>query len=177
MIATRDELREIVTGELVGEEQFQPAGIDLTLKSVEVFSGRGVLDYSNEKRELPRTQMLDFQDDGRLFLERGVYRVQVGPILKIPMDCVGFAFPRSSLTRMGCSIQGGIWDPGYEGDAVFSLLVHNEGGVALYENARIAQFIMSRTTVPLPEGEGYHGVYQGHGIGESYGESITDSGM
>lgn len=81
------------------------------------------------------------------------------------MDCVGFAFPRSSLTRMGCSIQGGIWDPGYEGDAVFSLLVHNEGGVALYEHARIAQFIMSRTTTPLPEGEGYNGVYQRHGIG------------
>lgn len=164
MISTKDELKQIVTGGLIGEEQFQPAGIDLTLKSVETFSGRGVLDFSNEKRTLPMTQNIDFDSDGRIFLERGVYRVQVGPILKIPMDCVGFAFPRSSLTRMGCSIQGGIWDPGYEGDAMFSLLVLNEGGVALYENARIAQFILSRTTIPVPDGQGYNGVYQGHGI-------------
>jgi len=163
MIVVKDDLIPLVQSGLVGHEQFQPAGIDLTVKTVETFSGRGIIDFSNEKRYLPETQMLEFDSDGRLYLERGVYRVQVGPILKIPMDCMGFALPRSSLTRMGCSVQGGFWDPGYEGDAVFSLLVQNEGGIAIYKHARIAQIVLMKTTVALAEGEGYSGVYQGHG--------------
>lgn len=171
MILVKGELRPLVQSGLVGEEQFQPAGIDLTVKTVEVFSSTGVIDFSNEKRTLPMTQMLDFDVDGRLYLPRGVYRVQVDPILKIPMDCVGFALPRSSLTRMGCSIQGGFWDPGYEGDAVFSLLVQSESGLVIYKDARIAQIVMSRTTVALGDGEGYDGVYQGHGIAKVAAEN------
>lgn len=153
---------------LIGSEQFQPAGIDLTVKSIEIFDEPGVIDFSNELRYIPRCTKLHFKpgeasnDGDHIFLEPGVYRVQVDPILEIPKDCVAFALPRSSLTRMGCSIQGAFWDSGYKGDAVFSLTVGNRLGVEMHRNARIAQIMFLRTSGNSDSC--YEGTYQGHGI-------------
>lgn len=165
MIIPGYEVRGLVLSREVDlNTQIQPAGIDLTVRSISQFMGPGVLDFSNEKRELPVMSYIDLSEDEPLVLERGSYMVEADPVIKIPMDMIAFAQPRSSLTRMGCGIHSGIWDPGYEGDSVFVLNIYNPYGMRIYKNARIAQLVYARMESPATEG--YDGVYQGHGISD-----------
>lgn len=170
MIIPGYEIRDLVLSQGVDlNTQIQPAGIDLTVRDISQFMGPGVLDFSNEKRELPAMSYMGISEEEPLVLERGSYMIHCDPVIKIPMDMIAFAQPRSSLTRMGCGIHSGIWDPGYEGDSVFVLNVYNLYGMRLYKNARIAQLVYARMESPATEG--YDGVYQGHGTADIKTES------
>ena len=49
-------------------------------------------------------------------LEPGIYAVAF-PKVYVPKDVVGFAFPRSTLNRLGLiKVQTAVFDPGYEGE-------------------------------------------------------------
>lgn len=49
-------------------------------------------------------------------LEPGIYVVAF-PRVRVPEDVVGFAFPRSTLNRLGLiKVQTAVFDPGYEGE-------------------------------------------------------------
>ena len=170
MILPGKEIRDLVLSRGVDlNTQIQPAGIDLTVREISQFMGPGVLDFSNEKRELPAMSYMDLREEEPLVLERGSYMIYCDPVIKIKMDTIAFAQPRSILTLMGCGIHSGIWDPGYEGDSVFVLNVYNLYGMRIYKNARIAQLVYAGMESPATEG--YDGVYQGHGIVEEYHES------
>jgi len=165
MILPGNDIRELVRSRAVDLNiQIQPAGIDLTVRDISQFMGHGALDFSNEKRKLPVMSYLDIREDEPLVLEKGSYMIYCDPVIEIPMDMIAFAQPRSSLTRMGCGIHSGIWDPGYEGDSVFVLNVYNPYGMRIYKNARIAQLVYVRMESPAEEG--YDGVYQGHGTAD-----------
>ena len=99
-------------------------------------------------------------------LNTGSYLIRFNEIVRIPKDCIGLILPRSSLMRMGASIEGAVWEPGYEGRGVCLLTVHNPMGIVVEQGARIVQLVLIRTT---SETEGYHGRYMGEGIEE--GES------
>ena len=170
MIIPGYEIRDLVLSRGIDlNTQIQPAGIDLTVRGISQFMGPGVLDFSNEKRELPIMSFMEISEDEPLVLERGSYMVEADPVIKIPLDMIGFAQPRSSLTRMGCGVHSGIWDPGYEGDSVFVLNVYNLYGMRIYKNARIAQLVYARMESPATEA--YDGVYQGHGLADIETES------
>lgn len=165
MIIPGYEIRDLVLSRGVDlNTQIQPAGIDLTVRDISKFMNEGVLDFSNEKRRLPEMSYMGINQDEPLVLERGSYMIGCDPVIKIPIDMIAFAQPRSSLTRMGCGIHSGIWDPGYEGDSVFILNVYNPYGMRIYKNARIAQLVYARMESPATEG--YDGVYQGHGVAD-----------
>ena len=154
---------------VISGDQMQPAGIDLTVKSIEIFDEDGAIDFSNDLRRLPRCTALNWEDykhegEDSIQLAPGSYRIQVDPIVEIPQDVVAFCLPRSSLTRMGCSINGGLFDPGYKGDGVLLLTVHNRLGVTIYRNARVAQMVFVKTSGNSDAQ--YEGTYQGHGIEE-----------
>ena len=54
--------------------------------------------------------------DGFWILEPGIYVVAF-PKVVVPKDVVGFAFPRSTLNRLGLiKVQTAVFDPGYEGE-------------------------------------------------------------
>jgi len=49
-------------------------------------------------------------------LESGIYYL-VFPRIKIPLDCIALAFPRSTLNRLGLiKSETAVFDPGYEGE-------------------------------------------------------------
>lgn len=150
-----------VTGLIDPNMQIQQSGIDLTVKTVERFSTEtcGVIDFDNSKRELPPMINMPFHSDGSIYLHPGVYRVNLDPCIPIPIDAMGFAMPRSTLTRMGCGIHSGFWDAGYVGDSTVLLTVYNPAGVKIYHGARIAQLALVRTEGKVSKG--YSGVYQG----------------
>jgi len=140
------------------DEQFQPAGVDLSLESVWAFEGAGVIDLDNKKRKLPECKKLPFGADGSLHLPAGAYKIIFNETVSIPADCAALARSRSSLLRMGASVQTALWDPGYKGRSEALLLVHNSAGLTLHSHARVAQLVFIR--LEASSGQTYEGKYQ-----------------
>jgi len=151
-----------VLGVLDRMMQVQPAGIDLTVSEVYEFKGPGLLGFSNSSRRIPEVHKLEFDDDGKLFLSKGAYKVRYNEVVKVPRSCVAIGLPRSSLMRMGATIISALWDPGYEGRGEGLLLVENPYGIILERNARIMQLIFVRLEAePISE---YRGSYMHEGL-------------
>ncbi|MFB6292029.1 MAG: deoxyuridine 5'-triphosphate nucleotidohydrolase [Candidatus Nanohaloarchaea archaeon] len=168
MILNREELREAIENGLIEdyphlETQLTPNGFDLTAAEIHRYAGGGRLDFSNSEREIPDTEPIEpekkSEDDeyGWWELEPGVYKIVTNEIVDLPNDLVAFAFPRSSLLRMGATINNGVWDGGYRGKSEFMLTVENPEGIEIKENARVNHIVFFRMEETE---EGYSGIYQ-----------------
>jgi dUTP pyrophosphatase len=158
MILSKGEiLRAGAVSGVAGDIQFQPAGADLTLRAVYGFDSAGSVDFDNSERVLPATNELRFGADGWIWLHKGAYKISYNETVKIPADCAGFGFPRSSLLRCGADIHCAVWDPGYEGKSESLLVVSNERGIKLKRGARVMQLVLAR--IGAPSGEVYSGAY------------------
>ena len=145
------------------DTQLTPNGFDLTAAKIFEFSGSGAVDFSNKERNIPECRELAFKkenpDDkfGWWELEPGIYKVVTNETVKLPLDLIGVAYPRSSLLRMGAFTQTGVWDAGFNGVSEFVLVVANSRGIKLKQNARVAQLLFTK----INETEtGYSGIYQ-----------------
>jgi len=119
--------------------QVQPAGFDLTLNCIYTVS-----EYSTGKlgfldKELPmRTRFTPPFE-----LEKGeTYILECNEVVKIPSNVTAFGYSRSSLARMGVTLQSPVVDPGYNGSLEF--LVKVNVPVHLEVNARFAQLIFHK---------------------------------
>jgi len=161
------ELREAVENGLIEDyidldEQLTPNGFDFTAAEIHRFKDSGKLDFSNSEREIPGTEKVEpvkknAEDEyGWWKLEPGVYKIKTNEIVDLPEDVIAFAYPRSSLLRMGCTIENGVWDAGFRGQSEFMLIVENEEGVEIKENARVNHIVFEK----IEETECYQGKYQ-----------------
>lgn len=141
------------------DKQIQPAGIDLRVSKIFVFSGGGRLGV--ESKKLADTVELEPYDN-RWILERGAYKIRFSEIVRVPEDAVGLCYPRSSLLRMGASLLCAVWDPGYMGRGESLLIVENPHGIEIEIGARIAQLVFIKL-VEKPD-KTYNGSYQGENI-------------
>ncbi len=159
--------------------QMQGAGIDLTLKAVERFTGVGAIDFDNTHREIPPTEPLIWHEptgaylddsgnanhaDGLnksayLDLKPGGYIAKYNEIVEVPKDALGIVLPRSSMMRAGATIYSAVWDPGYMGRGLGLMQILNP--IRLYRNARICQILFIRLA-NIAE-RLYDGKYQGEG--------------
>lgn len=163
-----EQLKEAVENGLVEniidlETQLTPNGFDMTAKEIHMFKDSGKLDFSNSEREIPETEKVEpvkrnEQDEyGWWKLEPGAYKIKTNEVVDLPEDVIGFAYPRSSLLRMGCTIENGVWDAGFRGRSEFLLIVENKEGVEIKENARVNHIVFEK----IEETEqGYEGRYQ-----------------
>lgn len=155
--------KEIISGYIDLETQLTPNGFDLTAGKIFSFGLKGAIDFSNKERKIPQGKEIlarkkSVQDKfGWWNLKKGAYKVVTNEAFNLPKDLIIVAFSRSSLLRMGAFTQHGVWDAGFKGRAEFILVVENPGGIALKQNARIAQVVMQRIT-KTPTG--YQGIYQ-----------------
>lgn len=169
MILNREELRELIEehGLITDyphlDTQLTPNGFDLTAGEIHAYNGPGKLDFSNDERELPDSTPLEPKkqdpDDeyGWWELEPGVYKIVANETVKIPNDLMAFTLPRSSLLRMGATIDNAAWEAGFEGTGSFMLDVRNPDGIKIKENARVNQIVFAR----MEETEdGYDGMYK-----------------
>ncbi|MEM4389878.1 MAG: deoxyuridine 5'-triphosphate nucleotidohydrolase [Candidatus Micrarchaeia archaeon] len=138
------EKRKLVTG-FLSESQFQPCGVDLTLKEAFELTSAGAIDHDNSQRKLSETRPIPFEGEW-LRLGPGAYKIIYNEIISIPPDCAGLAFPRSSLLRCGCDVHCAVWDPGYTGRSESLLVVENPHGVKLKRGARLVQLVFFRLT-------------------------------
>jgi len=164
LILTGNELQEQnVVSNVLSPLQFQPCGVDLTLKEVHEFASPGKIDYDNKERELSQTKRIIFPSDEWLHLPKGAYKIVYSEIVKIPADCCALGFTRSSLLRCGASIECAVWDPGYEGRSESLLIVDNPQGIKLKKYSRVLQLVFVKLTNHAKET--YSGAYHKENIG------------
>jgi len=158
MILSKHEIisAKAVAGILAGS-QYQPAGVDLSLRAVFSLESAGAVDFDNSERKLSETKPIGFGSSGWLHLKKGAYKISYNEAVRIPSDCVGFGFPRSSLLRCGADIRCAVWDPGYEGKSESLLIVSNAKGIRLKEGARVLQLVFAR--ISGSRGDTYSGRY------------------
>ena len=154
----------LVEGLLDPQLQIQVEGIELTVRQIETFAEAGVLGATDGERQLPQTVPLDFSPQGWLYLAQGCYKVLYNEIVHIPTDMVALARPRSSLLRMGVTIETALWDSGYSGRSESLLIVANEKGFRLKRDARLIQLIFFQLNKPVSQG--YAGRYQRENLDE-----------
>ncbi len=172
---------ELITGYIDVEAQLTPNGFDFTVGGIFEFVGSGALDFSNKERAIPQVSSVrkfrrgmdgafsngvkeiclrkeDKQNElGWWNLKTGIYKIRTNESINLPNDLVAFAFPRSSLLRMGVFTQTAVWDAGFRGKSEFVLMVENPWGLRLKQNARIIQIIFMRIN---KTDLGYQGIYQ-----------------
>jgi dUTP pyrophosphatase len=144
------------------EAQTQMCGVELTLQRVERFLSAGALAFDNKERKLPETEVAEFDPSGGVDLGPGAYLVTFNEIVDIPKDMSALARPRSSLLRMGATMETALWDPGYRGRSQSLLVVYNSQGLRLRRNARLMQLVFMR--LEREADKAYSGIYQGENI-------------
>ena len=143
------------------EVQLQPNGFDLSLKEVLAIEGQGSLDFDNSERKLPAYRPLAFGLDGWVELAPGAYLITFNEVVSLPESVMAIGRPRSSLVRMGATLESAVWDAGYQGRSQSLLVVHNPGGVRLKKDARLLQLVFFSVDGGT---EAYHGFYQGENL-------------
>lgn len=158
MILPKQHLEGAKLIEGLHSSQFQPCGIDITLKEIYEFRSPGTIDFDNKERKISDVAPLSFEND-RISLKQGAYKVVFNEYVKIPKDVAALCLPRSSLLRCGVGLNCAVWDPGYEGRSEALLIVHNHHGVTFKKNAKIGQMVF----VKLAESANtlYEGRYKG----------------
>lgn len=154
--------RPLITEYLDLDNQIQPNGIDLTLREVARHNGQGSIGLESADRVLPELENLEFDADGWLTLEPGIYHILYNEVVDIPVSLMALGRPRSSLARCGVSIVTAVWDAGYNGRSTSMLVVSNPAGFRVQQNSRVMQLVffgMSEATA-----DGYRGRYQGENM-------------
>lgn len=139
--------------------QLQPSGIDLRVERVQRLTSPGLLGAADTVREPAAREDVAPDVDGWWSLPQGAYVITYREKVNIPLDLVGFSWPRSSLPRSGVAIHGAVWDPGYSGRGEGMLSVNNARGFRLQRGARVLQIVFFR--LASAAGEGYRGRYHG----------------
>ncbi len=168
MILTKNEIlsylsnpQPLVEGFIDVDLQVQPNGFDLSLASIAKFQGSGRIDFSNTERILPDLDPIDFDPDGWVKLMPGCYVVTFNEAVNLPLDIMAMGKPRSSVLRMGATLETAVWDAGYSGRSQSLLIIFNPDGVEILKNARIMQLVFMRLST---ETKGYEGIYQGENV-------------
>lgn len=143
-ILCRQTLQEFIAGKKLVTDfidlkgQLQQSGFDLTLEKVYSFEGKGTIDFDNSERAFPGFVELSFEKDF-VELKQGCYKIRFNEKLNLPSNLCAIGLPRSSLLRMGATIESALWDPGFEGKGESLLFVHNPFGLKLKKNAKLMQ--------------------------------------
>lgn len=154
--------KPLLEGYLDLETQLQPNGFDMTLREVSRYANRGQIGRDNADRVLSELVPLEFDTEGWLTLEPGVYHIVYNEIVSLPESLMALGRPRSSLGRSGVTIHTSVWDAGYSGRSTSLLSVLNPDGFRVQRDARVMQLVF----VSLAEATqaGYQGRYQGENV-------------
>ncbi len=161
-ILTGREASRLVESMIDPETQTQMCGIEMTLQRVERFRSTGTMAYDNKERRLPETEVLQADESGWITLEPGPYLITFNEIVNVPKDAAALARPRSSLLRMGATLETALWDPGYRGRSQSLLVIYNPHGLRLKRNARLMQLVFFKLGGEAEKV--YAGKYQGENI-------------
>ena len=149
MITGEKYLRQLYPN--LDENQYQPAGIDLTLNELYSFKHNdgtiyGLLKDAKVLPEQIKCQTSNIQVGGML---KTVFRLKphtayVGVTteqIKISKNAGQFYLPRSSLLRAGIDVRTAFGDPGFFGHLSFMIINHTDDMFVIEKGARFAQLV------------------------------------
>ena len=149
MITGEKYLRQLYPN--LNEKQYQPAGIDLTLKSVsELKHNKGtiygllkdakVLPAQNELKTASM-QVGGMIKDVFVLMPHVPYVATTNEKIKISKNAGQFYLPRSSLLRAGIDVRTAFGDPGFFGHLSFLIINHTEEMFVIEKDTRFAQLV------------------------------------
>jgi dUTP pyrophosphatase len=147
------------------EQQLQPNGFDLTVRSVASYVScgpAGSIGIADADRRLSDTCQLTPDVDGWVQLPTGPYLLTFNEAVNLPRWLMALCRSRSSLLRTGVAIHTAVWDAGYSGRSQAMLNVYHAAGFWLQRDARVAQMVF--LTLAAPDSAGYSGRYQGENL-------------
>lgn len=156
------------------EDHLTPQGIDLCVGGVYRMEGTGYL-FRDDKILptyveipaqgfiVPHPQMVGERFEVTFFtggweLSPGMYLIDFEEEVSIPLFAMATMHPRSSLLRMGATLNTAIWDAGYRGVSKTTLTVSNPSGIFIQKGARVGHMTFHTLDTVV---EGYSGQYQG----------------
>jgi deoxycytidine triphosphate deaminase len=90
------------------------------------------------------------------FAKGGLYELRF-PKVSVPADCTGFAFPRSTINRLGIiKLESAVFDSGYSGEFTQSIFTPLDARV--HKDEALVQLVFIRNESPATEL--YRGRYQ-----------------
>jgi deoxycytidine triphosphate deaminase len=90
------------------------------------------------------------------FLKGNIYELRF-PKVTVPADCTGFAFPRSTVNRLGIiKLESAVFDSGYSGEFTQSIFTPIDARV--HKDEALVQLVFIRNEAPAKEL--YGGRYQ-----------------
>ncbi len=164
MILSAQKLKEMIKKNKLVEKffdldkQLQQSGFDFTVEKIYFLNGIGTIVYDNCERTFPSEEEIKFGTNASIELKPGCYKVRFNEVCHIPADIAAIARTRSSLLRMGASVETAVWDPGFEGKAESLLIVSNPFGVRIKKNARLIQLVFIK--LEQPTDRLYEGVHK-----------------
>jgi len=160
-------------------KKVNPNGVDLTPKEVKVIprgykiylhgEKRGYVAPSEAKgKSVPGHKVRDLKEvvtpdeEGFYdFLKGNLYELRF-PKVSVPADCTGFAFPRSTVNRLGIiKLESAVFDSGYSGEPTQTIFTPIDARV--HKDEALIQLVFIRNESPA--GDLYRGRYQGEKSG------------
>ena len=154
-------------------KKINPNGVDIAPKEVKrippratIFlhgEDRGYLDLTTSKPKSGKS----VADDAKAPLKpdpEGFYRFRRGdlyelrfPKVSVPADCTGFAFPRSTINRLGIvKLESAVFDSGYSGE--FTQTIFTPLDARVHRDEALVQLVFIRNEAPARDL--YRGRYQ-----------------
>jgi deoxycytidine triphosphate deaminase len=91
------------------------------------------------------------------FVKGNLYELRF-PKVTVPADCTGFAFPRSTVNRLGIiKLESAVFDSGYSGEPTQTIFTPLDARV--HKDEAMIQLVFFRNEAPSQDL--YHGRYQG----------------
>ncbi len=141
----------------IGEEQIQPASVDIRLGntfSVVDDTSTGILTLNNQ------IQYKTITADKYVILPGQFVLATTIEYFELPDNLTAFVEGRSSLGRMGLFIQNAGWvDPGFKGEITLELFNANRCAIELQSGRRVGQLVFAQMDDHALNP--YHGKYQG----------------
>ncbi len=120
------------------QSSLQPASIDLRLGDTE--TAYDLKDYILGQ-DIPEDQLTRKTFTTRKVAPGETVFVTLKETIKIPGDCLGFVFPRSSITRLGIIIPPVFMNPGYVGQMPITIKNGTNTDITIMPDVRVAQLI------------------------------------
>lgn len=140
------------------EKQEQQIGVDLTVDTINEVNSKEMPNIEgifNDKTYLPEYN--EFVNDiftlptsleGKIIFQleaNSIYSITFNEGCKLDDNSGGFIKGRSSLIRMGCLIESGMYDPGFEVEQMGCILHTPNYPIIIEKNSRIAQLVLQTT--------------------------------
>lgn len=147
--------------------KYNPNGVDLAPKEVRLIPGDAIIYLHGEKRGyLAKTsrrrgkqgrnrdiavsdvkEVLDPDAEGFYRFSKGCLYELRFPRVSVPADCTGFAFPRSTVNRLGIiKLESAVFDSGYSGE--FTQTIFTPLDARVHKDEALVQLVFIRNEAP-----------------------------